>query len=147
MERVHRAGYSISTDPARLDIDVIHRFLTASYWATGISRDQVSRSIAHSLCFAIYHDGSGAQVGFARVITDRTTFGYLSDVFVLEHHRGQGLARWLIEVILDHPELQGFRRWILATRDAHRVYASVGFTALEHPERVMQYAPAAAGAG
>ena len=141
MHESHRDGYTVSTDPARLDVDLIHGFLTTSYWAEGVTREQLRRAIAHSMCFGIYHDETAAQVGFARVVTDRATFGYLSDVFVVEGHRGRGLARWLTRSILDHPELQGFRRWMLATRDAHDVYASVGFEPLDAPERLMQYLP------
>ncbi len=136
-----RGDYTIASDRSRLDLDVIHDFLTGSYWARGIDRETVTRSIAASIPFGIWHEPTGAQVGFARVITDRSTFGYLSDVFVLEAHRGRGLGRRLVEVILAHPELQGFRRWMLATRDAHGVYAAVGFTALEAPHQLMQLIP------
>jgi GNAT superfamily N-acetyltransferase len=131
-----REGFTISTDPARIDLDVVHGFLTTCYWAEGIPRELVARSIEHSLCFGIYHEGR--QVGFARVITDRATFGYLGDVFVLEAFRGRGLARWLIEVIHAHPELQGFRRWVLLTRDAHALYARAGYTPLAAPDRYME---------
>ena len=131
-----RGAFTICTDPARIDLDVVHAFLTTSYWAEGIPRDVVARSIAHSLCFGLYHDGR--QVGFARVITDRATFAYLGDVFVLEDHRGQGLARWLMEVIHAHPELQGFRRWVLLTRDAHALYRQAGWTSLTAPDRYME---------
>ena len=96
----------------------------------------VARSLAHSLCFGLYHDGG--QIGFARVISDLATFGYLGDVFVLEAFRGRGLARWLMEVIHAHPELQGFRRWVLLTRDAHALYAQAGYTPLAAPDRYME---------
>lgn len=132
----HRDGFTISTDPARLDLDVIHGFLSTSYWATGIPREVVRRSIEHSLCFGI-HEG-GRQVGFARVITDRATFGYLGDVFVLESHRGRGLSKWLMECVHAHPELQGFRRWVLLTRDAHGLYARHGWKPLANPDRYME---------
>ena len=138
MDSHHPAGYTISTDPTRLQLDVIHGFLRTSYWAAGIAREMVERAIRHSLCFGLYHDPTGAQVGLARVVTDRATFGYLCDVFVLESHRRRGLARWLIQVILAHPELQGFRRWMLATRDAHPLYAGAGFTPLGRPDQLME---------
>lgn len=138
MTNVQRDGYLVSTDPERIQIDVVHAFLTTSYWAAGIQREQVARSIQHSICFGLYEVASGTQVGFARVITDRTTFGYLADVFVLETHRGRGLGQWLMEVIRDNPEFRTFRRWMLVTRDAHPLYRKVGFSPLTHPDRVME---------
>ncbi len=132
-----RDDYVISTDRARLDLDVIHGFLSTSYWSTGIPRNVVARGIANSACFGIYHEGDG-QVGFARVITDYASFGYLADVFVLEPHRGRGLSKWLMQCILAHPDLQGFRRWLLATRDANMLYEKFGFTPLHDPARFMQ---------
>jgi GNAT superfamily N-acetyltransferase len=131
-----RENFTISTDRSRLDRSAIHGFLAGSYWAKGIPREIVDRSIDNALCFGIY-DGA-RQVGFARVITDRATFAYLADVFVLESHRGRGLAAWLMEVILAHPDLQGLRRWMLVTRDAHALYRKVGFRDLPNPERVME---------
>ena len=131
-----RGDFAISTDPARLDLDVIHRFLTNCYWAKGIPRDLVAHSIEHSLCFGIY-DGK-AQVGFARVISDFATIAYLGDVFVLESHRGRGLSQWMMECIVQHPALQGLRRWILLTRDAHGLYSQFGFTPLKSPDRFME---------
>lgn len=133
----HRGEYVVSTDPARLDLDVIHEFLTNCYWAKGIPRDVVARSIEHSLCFGIY-DGTGAQVGFARVVSDFATVAYLGDVFVLESHRGRGLSKWVMECIVQHPALQGLRRWILLTRDAHGLYSQFGFTPVKSPERYME---------
>jgi GNAT superfamily N-acetyltransferase len=134
----HRRGeFLISTDPARLDLDVIHGFLTNCYWAKGIPRNLVARSIERSLCFGIY-DGNGAQIGFARVITDFATIAYLGDVFVLESHRRRGLSKWMMECITQHPALQGLRRWILLTRDAHQLYAKFGFTPLKSAERYME---------
>ena len=134
----HRRGeFLISTDPARLDLDVIHGFLTNCYWAKGIPRDLVARSIEHSLCFGIY-DGNGAQVGFARVITDFATIAYLGDVFVLESHRGRGLSKWMMECITRHRALQGLRRWILLTQDAHSLYSQFGFTPLKAADRYME---------
>jgi len=136
VERRH-GEFLISTDPARLDLDVIHNFLTNCYWARGIPREVVERSIEQALCFGIY-DGSGAQVGFARVISDFATIAYVGDVFVLEPHRGRGLSKWLMECITQHPALQNLRRWILTTRDAHGLYAQVGFAPVKSPERYME---------
>jgi GNAT superfamily N-acetyltransferase len=138
-EKAHewkREGFTISTDRSRLDRPAIHEFLSGSYWAKGIPRSVVDRSIDGALCFGLY-DGE-RQVGFARVITDRATFAYLADVYVLESHRGRGLATWLMEAILAHPDLQGLRRWMLVTHDAHPLYRKVGFTELPHPERIME---------
>jgi GNAT superfamily N-acetyltransferase len=131
-----RGGFSISTDPALLDRPLVHEFLRGSYWAGGIDRETVDRSIEGALCFGVY-EGS-AQVGFARVITDRATFAYLADVFVLESHRGRGLGVWLMEAVRVHPELQGLRRWILMTRDAHGLYEKFGFRRIEDPARCME---------
>lgn len=129
-------GITIDTDRARLDRPPIHDFLSRSYWAKDIPFEVVDRSIDNSLCFGLY-DG-GRQVGFARVITDRTTFAYLADVFVLPSHRGRGLSRRLMEAVLAHPDLRGLRRSMLATRDAHGLYEKVGFTRLRSPERFME---------
>jgi GNAT superfamily N-acetyltransferase len=134
----HRRGeFLISTDPARLDLDLIHGFLANCYWAKGIPRDIVARSIEHALCFGVY-DSSGKQVAFARVISDFATIAYVGDVFVLESHRGRGLGKWLMECITQHSALQGLRRWMLTTRDAHGLYAQVGFTPVKFPERYME---------
>lgn len=127
-----RDDSEVSTDPARLDLDVIHNFLTNCYWARGIPLETVKRSIQHSLCFGVYK--SGQQVGFARVITDYATFAYLADVFVVEAHRGQGLSKWLMECIVSHPELQGLRRWALVTRDAEQLYKKFGFEEIRPPQ-------------
>lgn len=135
-EEWHQDGFTISTDRARIDLDIVYRFLTESYWAKGIPKDVVRRSIDHSLAFGIYRDQQ--QVGFARVITDHATFAYLADVFVVEPYRGRGLAQWLMEVIVSHPALQGLRRWVLFTRDAHALYRKFGFGELRRPERVME---------
>jgi len=126
----------ITTDPARFDLDVIHGYLSRSYWAEGIPRETVERSIAGSLGFAAFI--GARQIGFARVITDRATFAYLADVFVLEEFQGRGVATRILEAIDAHPDLQGLRRWMLVTRDAHRLYASFGFRPLANPERVME---------
>ena len=128
--------YDISTDPTRLQPAVIHAYLTRSYWSPGIPKEVVERAIANSLCFGIYL--GAAQVGFARVVTDKATFAYLADVYVLEEHRGQGLSKRLVETIQSHAELQGLRRFLLATRDAHRLYAQFGFRPLAAPERMME---------
>ena len=131
-----RGDYAISCDPKRLDLGVVHGFLRTSYWAQNVSEEVVRRSIEHSLCFGVYDRES--QVGFARVITDRATFAYLADVFIVEQHRGHGLGTWLIETIVSHPELSGLRRWILVTRDAHDLYRKFGFMELQNPERFME---------
>jgi GNAT superfamily N-acetyltransferase len=148
-----RGEFLISTDRARLDLDVVHGFLTDCYWAKGIPREVVARSIEHSLCFGVYderdgksprlakdarHGAPGAQVGFARVITDFATFAYLGDVFVLESHRGRGLSKWLMQCIMEHPAVQDLRRWVLLTRDAHGLYSQYGFTPVKAPERYME---------
>lgn len=127
--------FNLSTDKSKLDPSVIHRFLTESYWATGCSMDNVLRRIENSMCFGVY-DGD-KQVGFARVITDKTTFAYIADVFILENYRGQGLSKQLIAFILAQPDLQSLRRWLLATRDAHGLYAQYGFIPLSNPEHWM----------
>lgn len=131
-----RDDYLISTDPARLDVPFIHAFLSASYWAEDIPFETVRRSIENALPFGLYHGSD--QVGFARVITDRATFAYLGDVFVIDSERGRGLATWLMEAIVAHPDLQGLRRWVLLTRDAHGLYRKFGFTAVNAPDRYME---------
>jgi GNAT superfamily N-acetyltransferase len=136
MSEWRRGEYLITTNPERVDVAVVHGFLAASYWAKEIPLEIFERSIEHSLNFSLYHGAS--QVGFARVITDYATFGYLGDVFVLESHRGRGLSKWLMEVVITHPELQGFRRWVLLTRDAHGLYEQFGFKPVAAPERYME---------
>ncbi|MGH8237015.1 MAG: GNAT family N-acetyltransferase [Steroidobacteraceae bacterium] len=128
--------YEISTDAARLDINAIHAFRSQSYWSPGIPRAKVARAIDNSLCFGAFRDGQ--QVGFARVVTDKTTFAYLCDVYVLEVHRGRGLAQQLMDRVVAHPDLQGLRRMMLAMRDAHALYAKYGFTPLAAPDRMME---------
>lgn len=135
-----RADCTISTDPDLLDIAMIHRYLSErSYWARGISRDRVERSIQYSLCFGVYSIESilPLQVGFARVITDYATLAYLADVFILPDYQGQGLGKWLVATILNHPELQEVRRWALYTKDAHELYRQFGFDAEQEPQRYM----------
>ena len=126
----------ISTDKQKLDPSVIHQFLTTSYWATGISLERVQKRIDNSVCFGVYADDK--QVGFARVITDFDSFAYLADVFILQEYRGLGLSKELMKAVLSHPDLQGLRRWILATRDAHGLYAQFDFKELEVPSRWME---------
>jgi len=118
-----------------MDIDLIHSFLTRSYWAEGIPKEIVLRSIEGALCFAVFENEK--QIGFARMITDRATFAYLADVFIVEEYRGLGLSKWLMEVIMSHPDLQGLRRIMLATRDAHELYKKFGFTQLNNVDRWM----------
>jgi len=130
LRTAQRDGYTISTDPARLDVDAIHAYLTTSYWATGISRATVARSLRYSAGYGLYAP-DGAQVGFTRVITDWTTYAYLCDVYVLEAHGRRGLGIWLIETVLATPELRGIRRISLSTRDAHGLYEKFGFTRSE----------------
>jgi GNAT superfamily N-acetyltransferase len=130
-------GFLISTDAARLDLDVIHNFLARkSYWAEGVPREVVARSIANSLCFGVY-DGA-RQVGFARVISDYATYAYLADVFVLAPYRGRGISKALMATVTSHPHLQGLRLWTLRTADAHELYKKFGFTAPSRPERQME---------
>lgn len=136
-----RGAFAVSTDPARLDLDVVHGYLASSYWAAGIPREVVARSIRGSLCFGLYEHastGTSSQVGFARAITDRATYAYVADVFVLDSHRGQGLGVWLMECVMAHPDLQGLRRWSLVTRDAHGLYRRFGFVTPPAPERYME---------
>jgi GNAT superfamily N-acetyltransferase len=132
-----RGEFVISTDRERLSLNVVHGFLTNCYWARGIPREAVARSIENSLCFGVF-EGSGAQVGFARVVSDFATVAYLGDVFVLEPYRGHGLSKWLMECVMKHPGLQNLRRWILLTRDAHGLYSQFGFTPVKAPERYME---------
>src|SRR5437879_13891437 len=132
-----RGYYSISTDRSHLNIDLIHDYLSnSSYWANGRARDVVKRSIENSLPFGIYRGND--QIGFARIVTDYATFAWVADVFVLPEHRGHGLSKWLMEVIISHPELQGFRRWVLSTKDAHGLYERFGFMKLHRPGRWME---------
>jgi GNAT superfamily N-acetyltransferase len=128
--------YEITCDAERLDVDAIHGFLSQSYWSADIPRAVVERAIANSLCFGVFYER--AQVGFARVVTDKATFAYLADVYILPEHRGKGLSRRLLERVVRHPDLQGLRRMLLATRDAHGLYAKFGFKPLARPERIME---------
>lgn len=131
-----RGPYSITTDPRRIDVDSVHAYLSRSYWAEDIPREVVAKSIEGSLSFALLH--AGRQIGFARVISDHATFAYLCDVYVLEEYRGQGLGKWLIAELQSHPRLQGLRRFVLATRDAHGLYAQFGFMPPRNPASYME---------
>lgn len=133
-----KGDYILSTDPARLDLDAIHAFLSGeSYWAKGLPRDVLARALAHSLPFGIYTE-AWEQIGFGRVVTDYALFAYLRDVYVLDTHRGRGLAGWLAEVSREHPALASITTWTLATADAHGVYERAGYQRAEHPEWYMQ---------
>lgn len=130
-------NFLISTDKTKLQLPVIHAFLSQeSYWAKNIPLEVLHKAIANSLCFGVYDEEK--QIGFARVITDCATFAYLADVFILEEYRGRGLSKWLLSCIVAHPELHGLRRWLLATLDAHGLYEQFGFRALKKPERFME---------
>lgn len=132
-----KGEFTISTDKSRLDLDVIHKFLSEeSYWASNRSLERTVTAIDNSICYGVYH--GDRQIGFARVVTDKSTFAYIGDVFILNEFRGQGLSKWLMQVIVDHPELQGLRRWVLATKDAHGLYAQYEFAELRHPDRWME---------
>ena len=128
--------YEISCDRERLDVDAIHAFLERSYWAPGVPRTVVQKAISNSLCFGVYQ--VDRQVGFARVVTDRATFAYMADVYILEPHRGRGLGKRLVESIMAHQDLQGLRRFMLVTRDAHGLYGQFGFGPVAAPERLME---------
>ncbi len=132
-------GYYISTETAKMDVSVIHQYLSEeSYWAKNIPKAIVETSIANSICYGVFYNN--AQVGFARLVTDKATFAYLADVFILPSHRGKGLSKWLVQVILAHPELQTLRRWMLGTMDAHGLYEQFGWKGLteEASRRFMQ---------
>jgi len=130
-------GFKISTDQSLLDFEMIYKYLSeGSYWARDVPAETVRKALANSFCFGIYKQN--AQVGLARVITDKATFAYICDVFVLPGFRGLGLSKWLLQTIAEHPELQGLRRWALATADAHGLYSQFGFTPLTRPERWME---------
>ena len=131
-----RDPFTISTDPARLDIDAICDFLTRAYWANTRPRERTERAIQNSLVFGVY-DGD-KQIGVARVVTDYSIFAYLCDVFIHEDYRSHGLGKWLIQTIMEHPSLRDMRRWVLVTNDAHGLYRQFGFTSIEDPEHWMQ---------
>ena len=140
MSEWQRENFVISTDKARLQPEAIQKFLSEeSYWAQLRTFEQTLRTIENSICFGVYFEGR--QIGFARVVSDQTTFAYIGDVYILDEFRGQGLSKWLMETILSYPDLQGLRRWLLATRDAHGLYAQYDFTPLKVPERWMERNP------
>ena len=131
------SSITVSTDKSKLDIDLIHAYLCdESYWAKGIPRDVVERSIEHSLCVGAYE--GERQIGFARAVTDYAVFAYIADVFVIESHRGRGVSKMIMHAIMEHPSLQGLRRWSLVTSDAHALYAQFGFVPLANPEKYME---------
>ena len=132
----NKNGFVISTDKRKLNLYVVHGFLTESYWSKGIAFDKVKKSIDNSFCFGVYE--GKRQVGFARVVTDYTLFGYLADVFIIEEYRGRGLSKWLMECIVNHPDIKDLRVCLLATKDAHGLYEKFGFKPLEEPERYMK---------
>ena len=133
---VRHGDFLISTDPALVDVEAVHEFLSKSYWATGITREQVATALRNSIPFSVYLDGS--QIGDARAITDRATFAYLADVYIDEDYRGRGLGKALVDAAIHHPDLRRLRRWMLGTRDAHGLYSQFGFIPLEEPERWME---------
>ncbi|MBI1938004.1 MAG: GNAT family N-acetyltransferase [Ignavibacteriales bacterium] len=135
IQEYKKNNYLISTNKGKLDLFTIHRFLTNSYWSKGITIDKVKNSISNSLCFGVY-DGK-KQIGFARVVTDFTLFGYIADVFIVEEYRGKGLSKWLMDSILEYPGIKEMRAVLLATKDAHGLYARFGFKPLEEPQRYM----------
>jgi GNAT superfamily N-acetyltransferase len=126
----------METDPSKLDVGAIHAYLSRAYWSEGIPRDVVEKALANSLCFGLFRGKD--QIGLARVVTDRATYGYLCDVYVLEDFRGKGLGVWLMECVMGHPDLQGLRRFSLATRDAHSLYKKFGFAELKKPQSQME---------
>jgi N-acetylglutamate synthase-like GNAT family acetyltransferase len=131
-----KGEYTVTDRREDLDVDAIHGFLRASYWAKGIPKSIVEKAVNHSLCLGLYHPSG--QIGFGRAITDRATFAYLADVFVVPSHRGRGLGKWLVSCIFSHPELKGLRRWMLSTKDAHGLYKQNGFAALRKPDWFME---------
>jgi GNAT superfamily N-acetyltransferase len=130
-------SYTISDDPARLDVRALHAYLTRSYWSPGIPIEIVERAVRNSLCIGAY-DAAGVQVGLVRLVSDQATFCYVGDVYVLEEHRGQGLSKAMVAMAVDHPLLQGLRRWSLVTADAHGLYRQFGFTPVAQPDRHME---------
>ena len=132
----HRDHFTISTDPSRLDIDIISGFLTRSYWANTRPRERTERALQNSLVFGVYE--ATQQIGLARVVSDFSVFAYLCDVFIHEDYRAHGLGKWLVQTIMEHPDLRDVRRWVLVTNDAHGLYKQFGFTSIEDPEHWMQ---------
>jgi GNAT superfamily N-acetyltransferase len=136
MQRIREDGYQVDDDRTRIQLDVVHGFLQTAYWSPGVPRDVVERAVANSIVMAVYSP-SGDQIGMARAVTDRATFAWIADVFVLPEHRGLALGRFVVESLLEHPELQGLRRFMLATKDAHDLYRGYGFEKLDDPGRYM----------
>lgn len=144
IQTYRRDNYLISTDVDKLDIDMIHTYLAEeSYWSAGISREKVARFVLYSLCFGVYDrcETGDRQIGFARTVTDYTTFAYLADVFILDAYRGHGLGKWLVASILSHPDVQGLRRWSLRTADAHSLYTRFGFRPYDKPANQLDFRP------
>lgn len=133
---ITNGSFSLTADRDRIDLDAVHAFLTRSFWARGISRELVAKSVGHSLCFGVFD--ALAQVAFARVVTDYSTYAYLCDVYVLEAYRGKGLGKWMMEFVMKHPDLEGLRRFQLVTRDASGLYTRFGFAPPAHPEYQME---------
>ena len=131
-----KAEFTVSDRKEDMNVTMIHGFLTNSYWAKGIGKSTIERAIANSLCLGVFHNEK--QIGFGRAITDRSSFAYLADVFILEEYRGRCLGKWLVDCFLEHEELQGLRRWLLATLDAHDLYRQKGFVPLQEPQRFME---------
>lgn len=131
------SGYRVSSSREEMDFDVIHGYISKTYWAEGIPKEVLATALDNSLCFGVFSP-EGKQVGFARMITDQATFAYLADVFIDEAHQGKGLSKWLMQEVHDHPSLQGLRRILLATRDAHSLYQQFGYTPLASPSTFMQ---------
>lgn len=134
-----RNGFELSTDPAQMDLDAIHDFISQSYWGQGRSKEVMVRAMHNAICFGVFRDG--VQVAFARVITDKAVFAYLADVFVHPAWRGQGLSKWILEAVNAHPDLQEIKRFLLETRDAHGLYAQYGFTKPANPSIYMERIP------
>jgi GNAT superfamily N-acetyltransferase len=134
---VRKENFLITTDKAKLDIDSIHKFLSHSYWAGGRTKENVIRSIKNSLCFGVYDEENGKQSGFARAISDYTTFVYIADLYITEEYRRKGLSKFLMKSIMEHPEFKNIEKWVLATRDAHGLYKQFGFLPLPFPDRFM----------
>lgn len=130
-------GFRISSELKEMDLDAIHAYISISYWAEGIPKATLKRAMKHSICFGVF-DKIGAQIGFARAVTDHATYAYLADVYILENYRGKGLSKWLMSEVVSHPQLQGLRRITLATRDAHGLYEKFGFGPLQKPEIFME---------
>ncbi|HEY5688244.1 MAG TPA: GNAT family N-acetyltransferase [Yeosuana sp.] len=127
---------TISTDKSKLQIDIIHQFLTTAYWAKGRTIEEIKKSIEHCLCFGVYLDEK--QIGFARIVTDYTVFAYIMDVFILPEYRGNGYSKQLMKAINEEPLLQSCKVWMLKTSDAHKLYEQFGYSELKHPEKLME---------